>query len=532
MRELVHARRYGEAAALLASITGQPAARVHAEELTLLANLFADLVAAVHGNPAEFKEILLPEGRSDLLDADASGVRASKDGAELRCTWAALPPKSFVRLFRVAGFEEPPRLAVALFFDDEDQPKEAEAAYAAFFKSGQDAALLTRVVARRRGIPEPAEGFHLFRGRLVTIADEKETRQKEEIETLGKQARSTVDARRREAFDALERLGEPATETLVLALKERRTAVVGGLAQAKAFSPARFAAVLGNDLRAAREAALGFILSDARYPYPATSEEPQKEAEKLVEAVREICERPYARLLGKSDEAQALDTELQELDGRLARVDPLGEPLYEATKERIQKAIDGPRIPLDDRDRKRLDFNDAVAKYNREVKTTADDEERANVDAVNEYRSLMGLEAVKIDERLVRAARKHSIEMRQRNYFEHNSPTPQLRNPNLRVQREGYGGSVWENIALGAADGRQAFWQWYKSSGHHRNMLQPGHTEMGCGSEMHHWWTQVFGHLTGKSLDPPRVPPDPDPPGQSGNGDPASKGGGTGEGGG
>ena len=66
-----------------------------------------------------------------------------------------------------------------------------------------------------------------------------------------------------------------------------------------------------------------------------------------------------------------------------------------------------------------------------------------------------------------------------------------------------------------------AFWQWFGSSGHHRNMLMPGHTEMGCGAARHHWWTQLFGRLTGKSLNPPQVPPDPDPPGESGNGMPA-----------
>jgi hypothetical protein len=522
--DLIRTRRYGEAAALLASISKHPAARIQADELSLLANLFADLVAAVHGSPAEFTDILLPEGRADVVDADAEGIRATKAGAELRCPWSVLPAKSFVRLFRVAGFEEPPRLAVAIFFDGEDQPKEAEAAYAAFFRSGQDPPLLSRVLARRRGIPEPAEGFRLFRGRVVTIAEEKETLLREEIEKLGKQARSTVEARRREAFDALEKLGEEATETLALALRERRQAVAAALAHEKAFSPSRFAAVLGDDLRAAREAALAFILSGTRYPYPATSDAPQQEAEKLVGAVREICERPYARLLGKSDDARAFDAELKELDGRLARADPLGEPLYEATVERIQKGIDGARVALDDRDRKRLDWNDAVARYNRELKTSADDEERANVDAVNEYRSLMGLEAVKIDERLLRGARKHSIEMRQRDYFAHDSPTPQLKTPSQRARREGYPGGVSENIALGASDGRQAFWQWYKSSGHHRNMLIPTHTEMGCGSEKHHWWTQMFGSATGKSLDAPTTPPDPDPPGQSGNGDPAQEG--------
>ncbi len=521
VRDLVRERRYGEAASLLASISRHPKARVQAEELTLVANLMADLVAAVRARPKEFTDILLPDGRADVVAADASGIRASKAGAELACTWSALPPKSFVRLFRLAGLEEPPRLAVALFFDGEDQPKEAEAAYAAFFKSGQDPALLTRVLARRRGIPEPPEGFRLFRGRLVTVAEEKSILEREEIEKLAKQARSTVAARRVEAFDALERMGAPAAEALALALKERRAAVADALAQEKAFSPSRFASVLGAELRAAREAALEFILSADRYPYPATSEEPQKEAERLVGVVRAICEEPYPRLLAKSDDAVALDAELKELDGRLARADPLAEPLYEATVERIQKAIHGARIPLDDRDRKRLEYNDLVAKYNREVTTSADDEERSNVEAVNEYRSLMGLEALKIDERLVRGARKHSIEMRQRDYFAHDSPTAHLRTPNHRAQREGYGGGVWENIALGAPDGRAAFWQWYRSSGHHRNMLQPGHAEMGCGSEKHHWWTQLFGRLTGKSLDPPRVPPDPDPQGQSGNGDPA-----------
>jgi hypothetical protein len=521
VRELVRGRRYGEAARLLGSISRHPQAAVQADELTLLANLFADLAAAIQAKPAEFTDVLLAEGRADLLGADAEGVRGTRSGAETRCAWGAVPVKSFVRLFRLAGFEEPPRLAVAMFFDGEDQPKEADAAYAAFFKSGQDTPLLTRVLARRRGIPEPAEGFRVFRGRLVTIEEEKAILLREEIDKLAKQARSTVDARRREAFDALEKLGEPATEQLALALKERRTAVADALAGERTFSPARFAAVLGNDLRAARQEALDFILSAALYPYPATSDAPQKEAERRVEAVREICERPYARLLAKSEDATALDAELKDLDGRLARSDPLAEPLYDATVERIQKGIDGARVALDDRDRKRLDYNDAVAKYNREVKTTADDQERANVDAVNEYRSLMGLEAVKIDERLVRGSRKHSIEMRQRNYFAHDSPTPHLRTPSQRAQREGYAGGVSENIALGASDGRQAFWQWFKSSGHHRNMLIPSHTEMGCGSEKHHWWTQMFGRLTGKSLDAPNVPNDPDPPGQSGNGDPA-----------
>ncbi|MHC4934009.1 MAG: CAP domain-containing protein, partial [Planctomycetota bacterium] len=160
-----------------------------------------------------------------------------------------------------------------------------------------------------------------------------------------------------------------------------------------------------------------------------------------------------------------------------------------------------------------------------EAVTSADLQERSNVRAVNEYRWMMGLHAVKLDERLLRAARKHSIEMQQKEYFAHDSPTKHLRTPGMRAKRDGYGGGVSENIARGASSGRQAFEQWFKSSGHHRNMVIPGHTEMGCGAANHHWWTQLFGRMTGRGLSPPKIPPDPDPPGTSGNGMPAPGGG-------
>jgi uncharacterized protein YkwD len=237
--------------------------------------------------------------------------------------------------------------------------------------------------------------------------------------------------------------------------------------------------------------------------------------------VRKINARPYGRLLEVSEPAQLLDDELKDLDGKLARVDPLDEPIRDSIAEEIQKKLETRLIAVDNPDKKRIEHNLAVEKYNAGVKTTADEEERANVKAVNEYRWMMGLRAVKIDERLVRGARKHSIEMQQRNYFAHGSPTKHLRTPGLRCKREGYSGGVTENIARGAATGVQAFWQWFKSSGHHRNMVNPGHTDLGCGAANHHWWTQNFGRATGRSLKPPNVPPDPDPPGESGNGDPA-----------
>ena len=128
--------------------------------------------------------------------------------------------------------------------------------------------------------------------------------------------------------------------------------------------------------------------------------------------------------------------------------------------------------------------------------TTAGPEEKANVKSVNDYRMMMGLLAVKIDEKLVRAARGHSRHMATNGYFAHNVPapyaTPTNRTPGVRAKQQGFGGGVGENIARGPGTGHGAFMAWFRSSGHHRNMLSGGHRWMGTGNSGGHW-TQKFG---------------------------------------
>jgi len=522
--ELLAERRFGEAARILESISRHPDAKTRVEELTLMATVFADLAAAVADRPAEFTDVLLPEGggRADAAGANARGLVVRTDGGERTVPWAAVPEEALPRLVRQAGFLDPPRLGAALLLDEEGLEHHARRAWLAFFRAEKERAKLTRILARRRGIEPPEKGFEVFRGELVTPADKERTLLLERIERLGRKARITSqETLRRRVWAELEEIGEPARDTLVAVLTERRAEVARELAEHRAFRPSRFAARFGAELTSRRKDALAFILDDDKYPYPNKTKEAQDEAERLVQLVRDLYEQPYARLLETSDKARELDVELRELDDRLAKHDPLSTPLHESTAAKIGEGLDVAWIPIDESDRKRHAYNRQVLEYNRKVETSADEEERDNVLAVNEYRHMMGLVMVKIDERLVRAARKHSIEMVQLNYFDHNSKTPHLRTPNQRARREGYPGGVAENIARGASTGRGAFWQWFRSSGHHRNMLRPGHREMGCGACKHHWWTQKFGRATGTSLTPPTVPTDPDPPGQSGNGMPA-----------
>jgi len=520
--DLVHARRYGEAAAALFRASAHPLAKVRVEELTLLAALRSDLVAAVKARPEGFREIEIRQGvRRDAAGADDASLLVRSTDGEAPVPWESVPAPSLARLLRLAGLAKPPRLAFALLLDEEGLRDDAERAYAECVAAGAETEALTRILARRRGIEPPAGGFVAHEGRAVTPAERDALVLASRLARLEADAASGDARRRAGAFDALEGLGEPAREALLRALSARATAAGQELGGLKAFSREHAVAALGGELQARRAFALAFILDAKQYPYPNPPPGAQEEAERRVQLVRDILEKPFAMLAKGSERGRELDRELSDLDARLARVDPAAAPLGDEARARAVADLDLAHVAFDHRDKERLEYNASVARYNRELKETSiGEEERANVEAVNEYRSLMGLLAVKIDERLVRAARKHSIEMAQLDYFAHESPTPSLKTPAQRARRDGYGGGVAENIARGPATGRDAFLGWFRSSGHHRNMLQPGHTDLGCGECRRHYWTQLFGGLSGKSLDAPKVPADPDPPGTSGNGKP------------
>ena len=85
-------------------------------------------------------------------------------------------------------------------------------------------------------------------------------------------------------------------------------------------------------------------------------------------------------------------------------------------------------------------------------------------------------------------------EMSKLGYFAHQSPTPGRTTPYDRMRLAGYDKGASENIAL--VDGAQgAHDAWSQSSGHHRNLLDPGHHEAGIGNDGR-YWVQNFGRGT------------------------------------
>lgn len=120
----------------------------------------------------------------------------------------------------------------------------------------------------------------------------------------------------------------------------------------------------------------------------------------------------------------------------------------------------------------------------------------------NQFRTANGLDPLTLDNRLDRAAQKHSDRMVQDDFLGHvgvNNSTPLM-----RAEAEGY--DVWaiaENIGAGYSSPESIVESWKQSPEHRANLLNPAYESMGVGytfggidtssDALNHYWTQVLG---------------------------------------
>lgn len=111
--------------------------------------------------------------------------------------------------------------------------------------------------------------------------------------------------------------------------------------------------------------------------------------------------------------------------------------------------------------------------------------ERATLCLLNAERRRHGLGKLRPDRALRRAALRHSEDMIERDFFEHENPDGL--GPHERILRAGYepdpaGFSTGENLATGDPGTPAAMVDgWMHSPGHRRNILRPGFEEIGIG---------------------------------------------------
>lgn len=97
------------------------------------------------------------------------------------------------------------------------------------------------------------------------------------------------------------------------------------------------------------------------------------------------------------------------------------------------------------------------------------------------------------NEVLAEIAQAHSVDMSQRDFFDHTNPDGD--GPGERIEASTYEWSTWgENIAAGYRTPEDVVEGWMNSDGHCSNIMNPAFTEIGVGFEADgFYWTQVFG---------------------------------------
>ena len=121
--------------------------------------------------------------------------------------------------------------------------------------------------------------------------------------------------------------------------------------------------------------------------------------------------------------------------------------------------------------------------------------EQQVVDLVNKERAAVGLPALKVNTKLAAVAEKKAEDLRDKNYFAHQSPT--YGSPFDMMKQFGISySSAGENIAKGQKTPAAVMNGWMNSQGHKDNILNPSFTEIGVGyvtdSNGTTYWVQHF----------------------------------------
>ena len=111
---------------------------------------------------------------------------------------------------------------------------------------------------------------------------------------------------------------------------------------------------------------------------------------------------------------------------------------------------------------------------------------------VNIERKKQGLNELILNHTLNGIATKKAEDMRDNNYFSHQSAT--YGSPFEMLQRFGvHYQSAGENIAAGQKNAQQVMNDWMNSSGHRANILSSSYTRIGVGYVQNgNYWTQMF----------------------------------------
>ncbi|MFJ7682586.1 CAP domain-containing protein [Peribacillus butanolivorans] len=172
---------------------------------------------------------------------------------------------------------------------------------------------------------------------------------------------------------------------------------------------------------------------------------------------------------------------------------PVQQPVQKPAQEQAQKpAQEQAQKPV----QKPAGYTNSQPEKNTDEKTETSSElsafEQQVVKLTNAERAKQGLAALKIDTELSKVARLKSQDMKDKNYFDHNSPT--YGSPFDMMKKFGISyTSAGENIAQGQKTPEEVVEAWMNSQGHRENIMNSSFTHIGVGYvESGNYWTQQF----------------------------------------
>ena len=474
------------------------------DALAALGRLKADVITTVTSGKRT-KSVKIGRFAARPISADPENISLRMGRGEVRWRWTEIPADRLLDLFGLVVRDGGSKLRLALAA--RELGDHARALDVLGQAAGDDLVKLRcdQLYAAWSGVAVPDGGFILDDGRFYTPEDWDQRKLGIEARKLSaKLAKASPDKFKTYAFE-LREMGDVAVDHFRTGLQARYDRI---LAEGRKLSVVRNLAksrkALQPELEKRRKAAFALIFDTKRYPYPyaANQKEVQAEVDGLVDRVRELCDSPSTWLLEEHEGLQKIVDQL----GEVVAFFPGGAtPEPREFLRQLDRDLEMRTWGLSDSVRKR---SLEALTVNAEIKSSITPEERGVHEITNRYRMMMGLQAVKIDEALVLAARGHSQEMKDLGYFAHNSPVKERRTPSMRAQLAGWGGSCSENIARGSRTPAQAVAGWIGSSGHHRNILGRGWTHLGCGKAKDgFFWTQNFAKGASSKLSKEKIKP-------------------------
>jgi uncharacterized protein YkwD len=325
-------------------------------------------------------------------------------------------------------------------------------------------------------------------------------------------------SQRDEAWLALVELGQPAEAHLARALEQRWDAGVRAVLKSPSLKMLEKLAQDRTELDFRRQQTLELIFDEEEYFYPYRPPEcppeqarkywpVQRRVDELVAALRELWEVP--RMVKLSSSFRENLEELSWCRARSAEVGlapalPAELPGWVLLAPPEAKSLDLHEFCWTEGEARQLASDRAVLAYNQvrwDKKSQKDfgeeelagAEEQLQVQITNEYRRMFGRRALAWNRRLQAAAHGHSSYMAKTGNFGHYEDGDEARkSPFDRMRLVGYNYGVSENCHMGGGSPQGAHEGWCKSSGHHRNILMPGHTEMASAVDGR-YWTQNYG---------------------------------------